>query len=249
MGRLTGKTAVITGGNSGIGLCTAKLFIEEGARVIIFGRNNETLSRAKETLGNNIFTVQGDVNEAADLARLTDFVKSGYGKVDILFANAGVAKMRPIISADEKHFDDVFNVNVRGTYFTIKSLEPRLSDGASIIITTSATNTLGVSGSSVYAASKAALRSFARTLSAEFMNRNIRVNAISPGATDTPIFSRMGLSDTQEDLLEKSILSRVPIGRMGQPSEIAKSVLYLASDDSSYLVGSELVVDGGMSQL
>lgn len=249
MGKLTGKTAVITGGNSGIGLCTAKIFVEEGARVIIFGRDNETLLRAKETLGKNVFTVQGDVSKTDDLARLAGAVKSGYGKVDILFANAGVAEMRPLKSADEKHFDKIFDINVRGTYFTIKSLEPRLNDGASIIITTSATNTLGIAGSSVYAASKAALRSFARTLSTEFIDRNIRVNAISPGATDTPIFSRMGLSEAQEASAESSTLSRIPIGRMAKPCEIAKSVLYLASDDSTYMVGAELVVDGGMSQL
>jgi len=249
MSKLTGKTAVITGGNSGIGLCTAKTFIDEGARVIIFGRSAEKLARAKETLGKNIFTVQGDVTNAQDLARLANTVKAGSGKVDILFVNAGVAEFMPLTTADETHFDKLFDINVRGAYFTIKALEPRLNDGASIILTTSASNKMGLAGSSVYAASKAALRSFAQTLSAEFVDRKIRVNAISPGPIETPLYSRMGLTEAEQTEAGNAILSRVPIGRMGLPSEIAKSVLFLASNDSSYMAGSELIVDGGMSQI
>ena len=249
MRRLSGKTAVITGGNSGIGLCTAKTFIDEGARVFIFGRNAEKLARAKETLGKNIFTIQGDVTRTDDLARLADTVKAGSGKVDILFVNAGVAEFMPLTEADETHFDKLFDINVRGAYFTIKALEPRLNDGASIILTTSAANNMGLAGSSVYAASKAALRSFAQTLSAEFVDRKIRVNAISPGPIDTPLFSRTGMTEDEQADAGKVILARVPVGRMGLPSEIAKSVLFLASDDSSYMAGAELVVDGGLSQI
>ncbi|GHB02151.1 short-chain dehydrogenase [Algimonas arctica] len=249
MRRLSGKTAVITGGNSGIGLCTAKTFIDEGARVFIFGRNAEKLARAKETLGKDIFTIQGDVTRADDLARLADTVKAGSGKVDILFVNAGVAEFMPLTVADETHFDRLFDTNVRGAYFTIKALEPRLNDGASIILTTSAANNMGLTGSSVYAASKAALRSFAKTLSAEFIDRKIRVNAISPGPIDTPLYSRMGMTEDEQTDAGKAILARVPVGRMGLPSEIAKSVLFLASDDSSYMAGSEIIVDGGMSQI
>lgn len=249
MHKLSGKTAVITGGNSGIGLCTAKIFIEEGARVFIFGRDAEKLARAKETLGKNIFIFQGDVTNAQDLTRLAGAVKAGAGKVDILFVNAGVAEFKPFTDADEAHYDRLFDINVRGAYFTIKALEPRLNDGASVILTTSASNTMGLMGSSVYAASKAALRSFAQTLSAEFVERKIRVNAISPGPIETPIYSRMGMTETQQAEAEKALLTRVPVGRMGLPSEIAKSVLFLASDDSSYMAGSELVVDGGMSQI
>ncbi|MCL4139789.1 UNVERIFIED_CONTAM: hypothetical protein GTU68_031235 [Idotea baltica] len=246
MGKLTGKTAVITGGNSGIGLSTAKTFVDEGACVIILGRDASKLSRAKETLGNKVFTVEGDVTSAADLARLASEVKLLSRKVDVLFVNAGVAEFQPLTEADEAHFDTLFNINVRGAYFTIKALEPTLSDGASVILTTSVSNDLGLPGSSVYAASKAALRSFARTLSAELVGRGIRVNAVSPGPIATPIYDSMGMTDEQQ---AEALLSRVPLNRMGQPAEIAKTVLFLASEDSSYMVGAELVVDGGMSQL
>lgn len=249
MGRLTGKTAVITGGNSGIGLATAKSFIDEGAQVIIFGRNADRLEQARETLGENLYTVQGDVANSEDLARLAADVKLRMSKIDVLFVNAGVAEFQPLTSADEQHFDRLFNINVRGAYFTIKALEPLLNDGASVILTTSSSNQLGLPGSSVYAATKAALRSFAQTLSAELVGRNIRVNAISPGPIESPIYSRMGMSEEDQAGAEKALLSRIPLSRMGQPSEIAKSVLFLASNESSFMVGAEMVVDGGMSQL
>lgn len=249
MRKLTGRTAVITGGNSGIGLATAKSFIDEGASVFIFGRSAEKLAQAKETLGKNLFTVEGDVTNANDLDRLASAVKSGTGKIDILFVNAGVAEFLPLTAANEAHFDKIFDINVRGAYFTIKALEPRLNDGASVILTTSSSHELGMPGSSVYAASKAALRSFAQTLSSELTDRNIRVNAISPGPIETPIYDRMGMSEAEKEEAAKGMLSRIPKGRMGQPNEIAKSVLFLASDDSSYMLGSELVVDGGMSQM
>ena len=249
MGKLTGKTAVITGGNSGIGLATAKAFIDEGARVFIFGRSADKLARAKETLGANVFTIEGDVTNSEDIAKLGQTVKSGSGKVDILFVNAGIAEFLPLTKADEAHFDRVFDINVRGAYFTIKAIEPRLNDGASVILTTSSSYEMGMAGWSVYAASKAALRSLARTLSAELTTRNIRVNAICPGAIETPIHDKSNLSEAEKTDATKHLLSRIPKSRMGLPSEIAKSVLFLATDDSSYMLGSELVVDGGMGQM
>lgn len=249
MGKLTGKTAVITGGNSGIGLATAKSFVDEGADVIIFGRNADKLAQAKETLGSQVVAIQGDVASSADLARLAADTKARAGKIDILFVNAGVAEFQPIASADEDHFDRLFNINVRGAYFTLKALEPLLNDNASVILTTSSSNQLGLPGSSVYAATKAALRSFAKTLSAEWVGRGIRVNAISPGPTETPIYSRMGMSEEEVSETGSALLTRIPLGRMGLPAEIAKTVLFLASNDSSYMVGTEMVVDGGMSQL
>lgn len=249
MGRLTGKTAVITGGNSGIGLATAKSFVDEGAQVIIFGRNADRLEQVRETLGENLYIVQGDVANSEDLARLAVNVKLHLSKIDVLFVNAGVAEFQPLTSADEQHFDRLFNINVRGAYFTIKALEPLLNDGASVILTTSSSNQLGLPGSSIYAATKAALRSFAQTLSAELVGRVIRVNAISPGPSETPIYTRMGVSEEDQAEAEKALLSRIPLARMGQPSEIAKSVLFLASNESSFMVGAEMVVDGGMSQL
>jgi NAD(P)-dependent dehydrogenase (short-subunit alcohol dehydrogenase family) len=249
MKKLEGKIAVITGGNSGIGLAAAKSFIDEGAKVIIFGRDAKTLARASETLGNQAFTVQGDVTSRDDLARLANTAKTGFGKVDILFVNAGVAEFQPLVEAQESHFDKLFNVNVKGAYFTVKALEPLLADGASVILTTSVGNEMGMLGTSVYSATKAAVRSFARTLSAELVGRGIRVNAVSPGPIATPIFGRMGLPEAAIPELEAGMIAQVPLGRVGQPSEIAKPVLFLASDDSSYVVGTELVADGGMTQI
>jgi len=249
MGKLTGKTAVITGGNSGIGLAAAKTFVDEGANVIIFARDADRLAQAQETLGKRVIAVQGDVGKADDLARLAAESKARLSKIDVLFVNAGVAEFQSLASADEQHFDRLFDINVRGAYFTVKALEPHLRDGASIILTTSCANQLGLPGSSVYAATKAALRSFAKTLSAEFVTRNIRVNAVSPGPTETPIYARMGMCDEQQDEAASVLLTRIPLSRMALPVEIAKAVLFLASTDSSYMVGSELVVDGGMSQL
>lgn len=249
MSKLTNKIAVITGGNSGIGLATAQEFIAQGAKVVIFGRDKQTLADAQETLGSNAIAVQGDVTKIADLERLFDTVKKKHGRVDILYVNAGVAEFRPVDMADEAHFDKVFDINVKGAFYTAQKAVPLMASGGSIIFTTSGANELGMPGSSVYAATKAALRSFARTLSADLVGRGIRVNAVSPGPIATPIFGRMGLSQEQIEGFSQGMIAQIPLKRVGQPNEIAKAVTYLASNDSAYVVGAELVVDGGLTQL
>jgi NAD(P)-dependent dehydrogenase (short-subunit alcohol dehydrogenase family) len=249
MGKLTGKIAVITGGNSGIGLATAKLFVDEGAKVVLFGRDAATLDRAVTTLGPAATGVQGDVTSGDDLTRLFDSVKRQHGGVDILFANAGVAEFVPIAAMTAEHFDKLFEINVKGVLHTVVKAQALLRDGAAIVLTTSGANQIGMPGSSVYSATKAAVRSFARTLSAELIGRGIRVNAVSPGPVATPIFGRMGMNEEQMKGLEAQMASQVPLKRVAAPSEIARAVLFLASSDSSYVVGAELVVDGGLTQL
>jgi NAD(P)-dependent dehydrogenase (short-subunit alcohol dehydrogenase family) len=247
--KLAGKTAVITGGNSGIGLATAKLFVDEGARVALFGRDAATLDRAVAALGSQAMAVQGDVASAADLARLYAAVQRRFGKVDIVFANAGVAEFRSLAEVDEAHFDRQFAINVRGVLMTVREALPALNEGASIVLTTSGVNKIGLPGSSVYSATKAAVRSFARTLSAELVDRGIRVNAVSPGYTETPIFGRMGLSEAQIEGIAADALASVPLKRMADPAEIARVALFLASSDSSYIVGAEINADGGQTQI
>jgi NAD(P)-dependent dehydrogenase (short-subunit alcohol dehydrogenase family) len=249
MAKLAGKVAVITGGNSGIGLATAQAFIQEGAKVSIFGRNAQTLDEAAKTLGGRVIAVQGDVTNLSHLETLFTTTQSTFGGVDVLFINAGLAQFAPIDATSEELFDRIMDVDFKGAYFTIQKALPYINDGASIILTTSGANVLGMPGSSVYAASKAALRSLARTLSAELIGRGIRVNAVSPGPIETPIFGRMGLSAEQVEGFGQSMMQQVPMKRLGQPEEIAKAVLFLASSDSSYVLGTELVVDGGMTQL
>lgn len=249
MSRLSGKIAVVTGGNSGIGLATAQEFVREGAKVVIFGRDQRTLASAQETLGNGTIAVQGDVTNAADLDRLFETVKKKHGRVDVLFVNAGVAEFRPVDVADETHYDKVFDINVKGAYFTVQKAVPLMGKGGSIVFTTSGANDVGMPGSSVYAATKAALRSFARTLSADLVDRGIRVNAVSPGPVATPIFGRMGLSQEQIEGFSADMIAKIPLKRVAQAVEIAKAVTYLVSDDSAYVVGAELVVDGGLTQL
>jgi NAD(P)-dependent dehydrogenase (short-subunit alcohol dehydrogenase family) len=247
--KLNNKIAVITGGNSGIGLATAQAFIQEGAKVAIFGRNAETLEAARQTLGEKAIAVQGDVTNLDNLETLFTTAKNTFGGVDVLFINAGLAEFAPIEAVSEKTFDHIMDVDFKGAYFTIQKALPYLNDGASIILTTSGANVLGMPGSSVYAASKAALRSLARTLSAELIGRGIRVNAVSPGPIETPVFGRIGLSPEQIEGFKQGMIQEVPMKRLGQPEEIAKAVLFLASSDSSYVLGTELVVDGGMTQL
>jgi NAD(P)-dependent dehydrogenase (short-subunit alcohol dehydrogenase family) len=249
MGKLTNKVAVVTGGNSGIGLSSAKAFIDEGAKVVIFGRDQATLDRAVETLGSGAVGVKGDVTSDADLERLFDTAKKRFGKVDVVFANAGVAEFLPVEAANDEHFDKLFGINVRGVLKTVQHAVPALNDGASIVLTTSSANEIGMAGSSVYAATKAAVRSFARTMSAELVHRNIRVNAVSPGPVATPIFGRMGMTQEQIAATEGQLTQMVPLKRVSAPSEIAQAVVFLASADSSYVVGTELVVDGGLSQI
>lgn len=248
MDRLKNKVAVVTGGNSGIGLSTAKAFVDEGARVVIFGRDQQRLDNAAETLGRHVLAIQGDVTREADLDRLYQATVKRFGRIDVLFANAGVAELLPIADASEEHFDRVFDTNVLGTLKTVQRAADSLSDNASIILTTSALDTLGIPGMSVYAASKAAVRSLVRTLSAELIDRGIRVNAVSPGPVATQILNRCDQLRGQAPKLEADMATQVPLQRMGEPCEIASAVVFLAADESSYVIGSEIVVDGGTTQ-
>ena len=243
--KLKGKVAVITGGNSGIGLATAQEFKAQGAEVVIFGRTQKTLEDAVHTIGNGTLAVQGDVTQLADLDRLYQQTVERSGKVDILVVNAGIAKPTPIEQLDEAAFDQMSNTNFKGAFFTVQRALPHLNDGASIILVTGYNNQKGIPGYSVNSATKAALRSLARTFSAELLHRGIRVNALSPGAIETPILGKLGLS---EEILE-SIPETIPIKRIGTAEEMAKAALFLASKDSSYVVGAELVADGGRSQI
>ncbi len=249
MSKLNGKVAVITGGNSGIGLETARNFINEGARVVIFGRNKESLDRAAEELGSNVFPIQGDVSNLNDLENLFKTVSETIGKVDVLFVNAGIAPVAPLEYATEEHFDKIFNVNVKGAYFTVQKAVPYLNEVASVILNTSVVNVKGMQNMTVYSASKAAVRSLARTLSSELIAKGIRVNAVSPGPIETPIFGKMGLSQEQQDQFGEAVSTMVPMKRFGKPKEVANTVTFLASEDASYIVGSEIAVDGGLSQL
>jgi len=249
--RLDGKIAVITGGNSGIGLATAQRFVQEGAFVFITGRRQSELDKAVKQTGKNVIGVQGDVSNLADLDRLYETVKQHKGRIDILFANAGVADVAPLGSITESHFDKIFNINVKGLLFTVQKALPLFQDGGSIILTASVGGSKGFEGVSVYGATKAAIRSFARSWTVDLKHRKIRVNAVSPGMISTPMLSGqgMGLGDEQVEQFKKSILNSVPLGRVGNPDEIAKTVAFLASNDSSYITGIELFVDGGIAQI
>ena len=249
MGKLEGKVAVITGGNSGIGLATAREFSEQGARVVITGRDQQTLDAAVRAISGDVLAVRADAASLADIDRLFATVKEKFGQVDVLFINAGIGKFAPLEAVTEELFDDIMDINFKGAYFTIQKALPLLSDGASIVLNTSINAHIGMPNSSVYAASKAALITLARTLSAELLGRGIRVNAVSPGPVSTPIFGRLGLSDEVLDETAKNIQAQVPLKRFGRPEEIAKTVLFLASSDSSFLLGTEIIADGGMSQL
>jgi len=249
MTKLSGKIAVITGGNSGMGLATAQLFAKEGAKVIITGRRQKVLDEAVESIGADAEGVLGDVSRLSDLDKLHDHVKAKYGRVDVIFANAGLGSLAPIDQVTEAQFDETFNVNVKGTYFTVQKLLPLVPDGGSIILNASIASSKGMEAFSVYSATKAAVRSLARTLTTDLKARKIRVNAISPGPIDTPIFGKTGLTEQEIEGFKSGITSQVPLGRIGLPEEIAKPALFLASDDSSYISGIELTVDGGMAQV
>jgi NAD(P)-dependent dehydrogenase (short-subunit alcohol dehydrogenase family) len=249
MGKLSNKVAVITGGNSGIGLATAKLFVDEGAKVAIFGRDAATLDRAAQVLGSQALAVRGDVTSAGDLKALYEQVKRQLGGVDIVFANAGVAEFVPLEAVTDEHYAKVMDINVKGVILTVQQALPVLNAGASVILTTSGVNKIGLPGSTVYTATKAAVRSFARTWSAELIGRGIRVNALSPGYTETPIFGKLGMSEAQLQQLASQATKDVPLGRFGQPSEMATAALFLATSDSSYIVGAEINVDGGQTQI
>ncbi|MFL6458486.1 MAG: glucose 1-dehydrogenase [Nitrososphaeraceae archaeon] len=251
MSNLEGKVAVITGGNSGIGLATAQRFVSDGAYVFITGRRQSELDSAAKQIGkNNVTGVQGDVSNLADLDRLYVAVKEQKGSIDILFANAGIAELAPLEAITEAHFDKTFGINVKGVLFTVQKALPLFHDnGGSIILNASTAASKGIETSTVYSATKAAIRSFARTWTVELKHRKIRVNAISPGPIDTPIFNGLAQSEEQIEQLKTSIVSAVPMGRMASPDEVAKAVSFLASDDSSYVTGIELFVDGGMAQI
>jgi len=249
MKRLENKVAVITGGNSGIGLATAREFLNEGAQVVLTGRDKSTLDQAASELGSQALTVVSDAGKLDDIQRLATLVKEKFGRVDVLFLNAGIAKFAPIEMIDEATYEDTFDVNVKGVFFTVKALLPLMKEGSSVIINASINANIGMANSSIYAASKAAALSFARTLSGELVSRKIRVNAISPGPVNTPIYGRLGLPPEQLEQMAGSIQGQVPLGRFGTPEEIAKVALFFASDDSSFILGAELVVDGGMSTI
>ncbi len=249
MGKLSGKFAVVTGGSSGIGLATAKRFIEEGAQVIIFGRNAKEVTNACESTGSGMYGVVGDVSKLEDLDKLFATVKEKFGKLDIVFANAGGGDPASFFDMTEKGFDSIFDVNVKGVYFTIQKALPLLRDGSSLILTSSAMHAKGLMGLSAYNASKAAVRSLARSWSSELRERKIRVNAMSPGITKTPIFGKSGMSDDQVSEMEKQFIPQIPLGRFGLPQETAAAVLFLASDESSYITGTDLYVDGGFAQI
>lgn len=247
--KLTGKVAVITGGNSGIGLATAQRFAAEGAHVFITGRRQSELDAAVKQIGKNVTGVQGDVSNLAGLDRLYATVKQQQGRIDILFANAGGGELALIGAISEEHFDKTFNINVKGLLFTVQKALPLFQDGGSIIMNASITASKGTEAFSVYSATKAAVRSFARCWTVDLRHRRIRVNAISPGPIDTPGYNNLGLSEEQIKQFKTNVVSGVPMGRMGSPDEVAKAALFLASDDSSYVTGIELFVDGGMAQI
>jgi NAD(P)-dependent dehydrogenase (short-subunit alcohol dehydrogenase family) len=247
--KLEGKIAVITGGTSGIGLATAKRFVSEGAYVFITGRRQNELDAALSEIGKNVTSIQGDVSNLADLDKLYNTVKEQKGHIDILFANAGIGESAPLGEISEEHFDKIFGINVKGLLFTVQKALPLFQDGSSIILNASIAASKGIEAFSVYNATKAAVRSFARTWTVDLRHRKIRVNAISPGLIDTPIFSNVFQNEEQIDQFKKNIVNTVPMERIGRPDEVARVVSFLASDESSYITGIELSVDGGMAQI
>jgi NAD(P)-dependent dehydrogenase (short-subunit alcohol dehydrogenase family) len=249
MGKLEGKVAVITGGNSGIGLATAQRFVAEGAHVFITGRRKPELDAAVKQIGKNVTGIQGDVSNLADLDRLYAAVKQQKGHVDILFANAGFGEFAALGSITEAHFDKTFNINVKGLLFTVQKALALFKDGGSIILNASVAGSKGFPAFSVYSATKAAVRSFARSWTTDLKDRKIRVNVVSPGPIDTPILNGLGTSEEEIQQIKAGFASGVPMGRMGAADEIAKAVSFLASDESSYVTGAELFVDGGLAQV
>jgi len=248
--KLSGKIALITGGNSGLGLATAQRFIAEGAHVFITGRRQAELDGAVKKLGPSATAIRGDVSSLPDLDRLFAAVKEQKGRLDILFANAGLGEFAPLEKVTEEHFDKIFGVNVRGTLFTVQKALPLMPDGAAIIVNASIVSIKGFPAFGVYAATKAALRSFVRTWAVDLKDRKIRVNAVSPGTVITPAYKDgLGMSDKQIEDFEARTAAATPLGRAGTPDEIARAVVFLASDDSSYITGIELFVDGGAAQI
>jgi NAD(P)-dependent dehydrogenase (short-subunit alcohol dehydrogenase family) len=249
MAKLDGKVAVITGGNSGIGLATAQRFVAEGAYIFITGRRQAELDKAVKLIGRNVTAVQGDVANLSDLDRLYATVKEQKGRIDVLFANAGIGRPSPLGEITEEFFDGIFDINVRGLLFSVQKALPLFRDGGSIILNASTASVLGIPANSVYSASKAAVRSFARTWTSDLKDRKIRVNTLSPGPIDTPIFETVPLPREEVERFKSQLIAQVPMGRIGTSEEIANVALFLACEDSSFITGVELFVDGGMAQV
>ncbi len=249
MNRLSGKRALITGGTTGIGLETARQFLAEGARIAVTGTNPQRLEAARKELGENALVIQSDAADVAGQKRLAETIAEAFGGLDILFVNAGIAQLKPLADWSEADFDKIFDINLKGPYFLIQSLLPILANPASIVLNTSVNAHIGMPNSSVYAASKAALQSLIRTLSGELIGRGIRLNAVSPGPIATPLYGKLGFAEHDLKNVADSIKGLVPAGRFGEAGEIAKAVVFLASDEAAYTVGSELMIDGGMGTL
>jgi NAD(P)-dependent dehydrogenase (short-subunit alcohol dehydrogenase family) len=249
MNRLRNKRALITGGTSGIGLETARRFLDEGARVAITGRDPGNLDAARKELGAGVLIVPSDAADAADQKKVAAAILEAFGGLDVLFVNAGIADLRPIEKWDEAAFDRSIAINLKGPYFLIQALLPIFANPASIVLNGSVNAHIGMPNTSVYGASKAGLLSLIRTLSGELISRGIRVNAVSPGPVSTALYSKLGLSDADLKTVSAAIESKVPAGRFGNPTEIAHAIVFLASDESAFTIGSELLIDGGMSSI
>jgi NAD(P)-dependent dehydrogenase (short-subunit alcohol dehydrogenase family) len=249
MGKLDGKIALITGGTTGIGVATAKLFQKEGAQVIVTGQSAGNVAAVQKELGAGALALQSDTSKLADIRKLMEQIRAKYGRIDIVFANAGIAKFVPLDQVDEAFYDSLFAVNVKGLYFTIQQAVPLMPDGSAILLNASVVSQKGFPGGSVYAATKAAVRSFGRSLAADLLPRRIRVNTISPGPIDTPILGKGGLPQEEVNKLKDGMAQSVPMKRMGQAEDIAKGALFLCSDDAAYVLGVELFVDGGLTGL
>jgi NAD(P)-dependent dehydrogenase (short-subunit alcohol dehydrogenase family) len=249
MKKLEGKVALITGGSSGIGLATAKLFWEEGATVAIAGQTPKALEAAKKDLGGEALVLQADVSKLSDLDRVFSEIKTSFGRIDVLFANAGIAHFMPVGEVSEDFFDRIRDVNVKGLFFTVQKALPLMHKSGAIILTSSSLQQRAMSGGSVYAAGKAAVRSLGRGFAADLAESGIRVNVLTPGPVETPIYGKMGLSAEKAKAMNENMTAHVPIKRVGRPNELAKAALFLACDDSSFVFGSELCTDGGLAQL
>jgi NAD(P)-dependent dehydrogenase (short-subunit alcohol dehydrogenase family) len=247
--RFDGKVVVVTGGNSGIGLATAKLFYAEGAKVAISGRDQKTLDEAVKVIGPGALAVKADVAKLSDIDNFFGQVSAKFGKFDALFANAGIAKFAPVSETSEQLFDETFDINVKGLYFTVQKALPHLNDNAGIVLNSSVVNSKGPVATSVYSASKAAVRSLARTFAAELVDRGIRVNVVSPGPIYTPILEKGGMPQAGLDQFAEGVKARVPMKRFGTPEEVGNAVLFLASSEASYITGVDLNVDGGFGQI